>query len=182
VRILVIIGGISKDSINKKLFELIKPLAPKDFEFDIYDISLLPFYSQDIESDFSESVLKFKEKIVACEGVLFITPEYNRSIPGVLKNAIDWCSRPYGAGLWNKKPSAVLGASMSTIGTFSAQADLRKILSSLGSLVMYQPEVYMNFSAYVDAKGEFFESTKKLYENFLRSFEEHILKSKSIYC
>jgi chromate reductase len=85
VKILVIIGGISKDSINKKLFELIKSLAPKNFEFDIYDISLLPFYSQGIESEPSESVLKFKEKVVACEGVLFITPEYNRSIPGVLK-------------------------------------------------------------------------------------------------
>jgi NAD(P)H-dependent FMN reductase len=70
---------------------------------------------------------------------------------------------------------------MSSIGTFSAQVDLRKVLSFLGSFVMYQPEVYMNFSAYVDPKGEFFESTKKLYENFLRSFEEHILKSKSIY-
>jgi chromate reductase len=131
VRILVIIGGLSKNSINKKLFELIKPLAPKDFEFDSYDISLLPFYSQDIETDLPNVVMEFKKKVSASDGVIFITPEYNRSMPGVLKNAVDWCSRPYGAGLWNKKPSAVLGASPGPIGTFAAQTDLKKILSFL---------------------------------------------------
>jgi chromate reductase len=137
-------------------------------------------YSQDIESDPPEVVLKFKEKIAASEGVIFITPEYNRSIPGVLKNAIDWCSRPYGAGLWNKKPSVVLGASMSPIGTFAVQTDLKKLLSFLGSFVMYHPEIYPNFAVYVDSKGELVDSTKKLYEKFLISFKEHILKSKNV--
>jgi chromate reductase len=179
VRILVIIGGISKNSINKKLFELIKPLAPKDFEFDSYDISLLPFYSQDIEANLPDIVIEFKKKVSPSDGVIFITPEYNRSIPGVLKNAVDWCSRPYGAGLWNKKPSAVLGASMGPMGTFAAQADLKKILSFLGSFVMYQPEVYLNFAAYVDSKGELLDSTKKLYGKFLTSFKEHILRNKT---
>jgi chromate reductase len=180
VRILVIIGGLSKNSINKKLFELIKPLAPKDFEFDSYDISLLPFYSQDIEADLPNVVIEFKKKVSASDGVIFITPEYNRSMPGVLKNAVDWCSRPYGAGLWNKKPSAVLGASLGPIGAFAAQTDLKKILSFLGSFVMYQPEVYLNFASYVDSKGEFLEPTKTLYEKFLTSFKEHIVKNKTI--
>ncbi|MDR2458429.1 MAG: NAD(P)H-dependent oxidoreductase [Clostridiales Family XIII bacterium] len=176
MNILVIVGGISKKSINKKLFELIKPLSPKDFEFDSYDISLLPFYSQDIESNLPGTVIEFKNKVFACDAVIFVTPEYNRSIPGVLKNAVDWCSRPYGASLWNKKPSAVLGASMGPIGAFAAQTDLKKLLSFLDSFVMYQPEIYLNFAAYVDQKGEFLESTKKLYEKFLSSFKEHILK------
>jgi chromate reductase len=180
MKILVIVGGLAKNSINKKLFELIKPLAPKDFEFDSYDISLLPFYSQDIESNPPDVVGEFKNKVSACDGVIFITPEYNRSIPGVLKNAVDWCSRPYGAGHWNKKPSAVLGASMGPIGAFAAQTDLKKLLSFLGSFVMYQPEIYLNFAAYVDSKGKFLESTKNLYEKFLNSFEEHIFKNKNI--
>ena len=180
MRILVIIGGLSKNSINKKLFELIKPLAPKDFEFDSYDISLLPFYSQDIETNVPNVVMEFNKKVLASDGVIFITPEYNRSMPGVLKNAVDWCSRPYGAGLWNKKPSVVLGASPGPIDTFAAQTDLKKILSFLGSFVMYQPEVYLNFATYVDSKGEFLEPTKKLYEKFLTSFKEHILRNKTV--
>jgi chromate reductase len=151
-----------------KLFELIKPLAPKDFdfEFDSYDISLLPFYSQDIEANLPDIVIEFKKTVSSSDGVIFITPEYSRSILGVLKNAVDWCSRPYGTGPWNKKPSVVLVASMGHMGPFAAQADLKKILSFLGSFVMYQPEVYLNFAAYVDSKGELLDPTEKLYGNF----------------
>jgi chromate reductase len=177
MNIIVIIGGISVKSINKKLFELIKPLAPYDFEFDAFDISQLPFYSQDIESNPPENVLKFKEKIVNSDAVLFITPEYNRSIPGVLKNAIDWVSRPYLNNICTNKPAAVLGTSGGAIGAFAGQADLKRILSSIGMIVMYQPEIYLNFYAAVNEKREFTDTTKKLYEKFLNKFKTWISKN-----
>ncbi|MDR3256881.1 MAG: NAD(P)H-dependent oxidoreductase [Endomicrobium sp.] len=178
MKIITIIGGVAKDSINKKLFELIMPLSPKEFEFDTFGIDSLPFFSQDIERNPPESVVQFKEKIINADGVLFITPEYNRSIPGVLKNAVDWVSRPYLNGALVKKPVAVLGAATGTIGTFGAQNDLRKILSSIGAAVMYQPEIYLHFYACVNDKGELADTTKKMYEKFLNSFREWILKNK----
>ncbi|MDR1523088.1 MAG: NAD(P)H-dependent oxidoreductase, partial [Endomicrobium sp.] len=100
MKIFVIIGGISKESINKKFFELIKPLAPSEFEFDTFDISQLPFFSQDLEEKEPEGVREFKRGIEKVEGIIFITPEYNRAIPGVLKNAIDWGSRPECKSVW----------------------------------------------------------------------------------
>ena len=110
--------------------------------------------------------MEFKKKVSACDGVIFITPEYNHSMLGVLKNAVDWCSRPYGTGLWNKNPSAVLVASRGHIGAFAAQTDLKKIFSFLGSFVMYQPEVYLNFATYVDSKGKFLGLQKSFMKNF----------------
>lgn len=174
MKILTLIGGISKDSINKKLFELIKPLAPAEFEFEIFDITELPFFSQDIEMDMPEPVVKLKEKIVAADGILFITPEYNRSIPGVLKNAIDWASRPAGKGIWGNKNIAVLGASMGALGAYDAQMMLKKTMSFFGANVMWQPEIYFNFSANVSEKGELSEMSKKYFEKYLENFKNKI--------
>jgi chromate reductase len=176
MRIFAVIGGISKDSINKRLFELIKPLAPKDFEFDTFDISKLPFFSQDFENSFPANVVEFRDKIVASDAVLFITPEYNRSIPGVLKNAIDLASRPIGHNIWKNKPAAVLGASLGLSGTLCSQIHLRSIISFLGMYVMYQPEVYLNFAVNITEKGEMSDNSRIFYENFLISFKEWILK------
>src|SRR4051812_44389590 len=114
-KILCFVGGISKDSLNKKLFHEMKNLAPKNFELESFDIASLPFFSQDLESDIPEAVKKLKKKIEDCDAVLFVTPEYNRSFPAVLKNALDWGSRPYGKNSWNFKPCAVIGASVGNI-------------------------------------------------------------------
>jgi chromate reductase len=170
MKILAIIGSISQNSINKKLFEAVKPLAPEDFEFETADISQLPFFNSDIENPNPESVVKFKETVKAAAAVLFITPEHNRSFPGVLKNAIDWGSRPYGKGVWVKKPVAVLGASPGAIGAFAAQNQLKTLLSFLGAKVMWQPEIYFNFTANV-TDGNLSDSSKQFFSKFLAEFK-----------
>lgn len=177
MKILTLIGGISKESINRKLFELIKPLAPKEFEFEVFDITTLPYFSQDLEIDMPESAKTLKEKIVNAHGILFITPEYNRSIPGVLKNAIDWASRPAGKGVWSGKSIAILGASMGPIGTFGAQMHLKRTMSFLGANVMWQPEIYLNFLENVK-DGAMSETSKKYFSRFLNSFKSFIEKNK----
>ncbi|MCL2799689.1 MAG: NAD(P)H-dependent oxidoreductase [Endomicrobia bacterium] len=174
MKILVIIGGISKNSINKNLFELIKPAAPSDFECETFDVSKLPYFSQDLEDNLPEVVINFKKQITDSAAVLFITPEYNRFIPGVLKNAIDWASRPYGKGAWIGKPAAVLGASMGPTGALSAQMQLKQLLSFLNMKVMWQPEIYFNYPAYVK-DGVLAEASKKYFESFLTAFKECIL-------
>jgi len=176
MKVLVLIGGISKNSINKKLFELIKPLAPKEFEFEVFDIVALPFFSQDLENNPPEVVTAFKNKITASNAVLFITPEYNRSIPGVLKNAIDWASRPYGKGAWVGKPAATLGATMGNIGTICAQLQLKQLLSFLNMKVMWQPELYFNYLENVK-DGVLAEKSKQFFEKFLTAFKAFIEKN-----
>lgn len=174
MKILTFIGGISKESINRKLFELIKPLAPSEFEFEVFDITGLPYYSQDLEGDLPEYVKSLKDKIVDADGILFITPEYNRSIPGVLKNAVDWASRPAGKGVWGGKSVGTLGASLGAIGTFGAQMQLKQTMSFFGANVMWQPEIYLNFRENVNANGELSEMSKKFYTNYLNSFKSWI--------
>lgn len=127
--------------------------APDEVELYTFDISSLPFFSQDLENDPPDSVVEWKDHIRQADAILFITPEYNRSIPGVLKNAIDWGSRPYGQNLWDKKPAGVMGASISNIGTFGAQHHLRQVLAYLNLFVMGQPEFYFNASKSLDKDG-----------------------------
>ena len=175
LRTLVLVGGISRDSLNKKFFESIQSLKPQGFDFDTFDISRLPFFSQDLENDPPDSVTEFKEKIRDAEALLIITPEYNRSFPGVLKNAIDWGSRPYGQNLWDKKPAALMGATISTIGTFGAQHHLRQVFAYLNVYVMGQPEFYFNAKNAFDDEGNLTnEKTISLVNNFFDAFKEHI--------
>jgi chromate reductase len=176
MKILTLCGGIARNSINKKLLELIKPLAPKDFEFTGFDVSSLPHYSQDIETPPPASVAALKEAIAAAQGVLFMCPEYNRSVPGVLKNAVDWASRPWGENAWAGKSAAVLGASPGVIGAFGAQMHLKRTLSFLNMRVMYQPEVYCNFTHSVNEAGELAPAARGIFENFLAAFREWILR------
>ncbi|MDR3113885.1 MAG: NAD(P)H-dependent oxidoreductase [Endomicrobium sp.] len=173
MKILTLCGGMSKKSINKNLLELIKPLAPAEFEFESFDISALPFFSQDLEANPPESVVDFKKKIIGANAVLFVTPEYNRFIPGVLKNAVDWASRPYGKGAWVNKPAAVLGASAGALGAFGAQMQLKQLLSFLNMKVMWQPEIYFNYLANVK-DGALEENSKKYFAKFLEAFKFHI--------
>jgi chromate reductase len=170
MKILTICGGVSKNSINLKLLGLIKPLAPAEFEFESSDIAALPFFSQDLESDPPESVVNFRKRITESGSVLFITPEYNRFIPGILKNAVDWASRPYAKGALTGKYAAVLGASMGAIGAYGAQMQLKQLLSFLDMKVMWQPEIYFNYSANVK-DGALEEASKKYFAKFLESFK-----------
>lgn len=177
IKVLTLVGGISRDSLNKRFFNSIKDLDLKEFHFEEFDISKLPFFSQDIEMDPPDKVTEFKEKIRECDAVLFITPEYNRSFPGVLKNAIDWGSRPYGQNLWDKKPAAVMGASVGNIGTFGAQHHLRQVLAYLNMYVLGQPEFYFNASNAFNEAGKLSnEKTVQLLEKFFGAFQELILK------
>lgn len=144
-KVLVLIGGISKDSVNKQLFSNVKELAGDEFEFDVLDIVELPCYSQDFEDDMPQVVKNMKARAEACDGLLFITPEYNRSIPGVLKNAIDLGSRPSGYNCWAGKPAAIIGAAVGTAGTYGAQSHLRDILTELSVCLMPTPHFYYTF-------------------------------------
>lgn len=141
----VFVGSLRAGSLNKKLAQNLERLASKDVRFDYVDLNL-PLYNTDLESTFPESVEIIKQKVSAADGVLIITPEYNRSVPGVLKNAMDWVSRPYGDNSFDGKPLALAGASIGPIGTAVAQSDLRHIAGYLNMRLLGQPELYLNFA------------------------------------
>src|SRR5215212_8964546 len=140
-----LVGSLAKDSINRKLATALTRLAREHLEFGEIAIRDLPLYSYDYDADFPPVAKAFKEAIAAVDAVLFVTPEYNRSIPGALKNAIDWASRPYGQNSFARKPSAVIGASPGSIGTAVAQQQLRSVLSFCNSPQMNAPEAYITF-------------------------------------
>ncbi len=142
MKIAVFVGSLRSDSLNKKLAKTLESLAPAGVEFDYIDINL-PLFNQELESDFPASAQKVKDTVLAADGVLFVTPEYNRSIPGVLKNAIDWASRPYGNSAFNGKPVGIVGASGGPTGTVASQSDLRHVVAFLNMKLMGQPEIYL---------------------------------------
>ncbi|MBW8836218.1 MAG: NAD(P)H-dependent oxidoreductase, partial [Burkholderia sp.] len=140
LHIAVVVGSLRRESFNRQLAQAVISLAPPDFTFEFIDIGSLPLYSQEYDADFPEVARQLKQRVEAADGLLFVTPEYNRSIPGVLKNAIDWASRPYGKNSFNGKPTAGIGASGGAIGTAAAQQHLRSILVYLNVTLMGQPE------------------------------------------
>ncbi|MFZ4288923.1 NADPH-dependent FMN reductase [Variovorax sp. HJSM1_2] len=144
IKVAVIVGSLRKDSFNLKLAKGLAKLAPPDFSFEILKLDDLPLYNQDDDASPAATVVRFKEQIAASQALLFVTPEYNRSIPGVLKNAIDHASRPYGKSVWGGKPGAVVGASVGAIGTAMAQQHLRNILGYLNVPTLGQPEVFIH--------------------------------------
>ncbi len=137
------VGSLARDSLNRRLSRALVRLAPEDLQLQEIPIGDLPLYSYDYDADFPPVAKDFKAAIGAVDAVLFITPEYNRDIPGGLKNAIDWASRPYGQNSFARKPSAVIGASPGKIGTAVAQQNLRSILSYCNSPQMNAPEAYI---------------------------------------
>ena len=143
LRIAVVVGSLRRESLNRQLAEALVGLAPAGFEFHFPRIDDLPLYSQDDDAQQAETVQRFKNEIAQSQGVIFVTPEYNRSIPGVLKNAIDHGSRPYGKGVWAGKTAAVTGITIGPMGTAMAQQHLRNILAFLDMSVMGQPEAYL---------------------------------------
>jgi len=142
-QVAIIVGSLRKDSFNRKLAEAIIKLAPPEFSFKHIEIGDLPLYNQDDDGAQAEQVRRLKTDIADSQAVLFITPEYNRSIPGVLKNAIDHASRPYGQSVWAGKPGAVLGVSVGAIGTALAQQHLRNVLAYLDVPLLAQPEMFI---------------------------------------
>src|SRR5690349_941140 len=142
-KIAVVIGSLRKDTLNRQLALAIAHLAPEDFSFEHVRIDDLPLYNQDDDGRQAPAVLRLKTEIAAADGVLFVTPEYNRSIPGVLKNALDNASRPYGQSAWTGKPAGIVGISVGAIGTACAQQHLRSILGYLDMPTLGQPEVFL---------------------------------------
>jgi chromate reductase, NAD(P)H dehydrogenase (quinone) len=175
IKTLVMIGGISRNSLNRRFFRSIQTLKPEGFDFEVFDITRLPYFSQDIENDPPDIVIEFKEKIRETDALLVITPEYNRSFPGVLKNALDWGSRPYGQNLWDKKPAALMGASIGNIGTFGAQHHLRQVFVYLNVYVLGQPEFYFNASQAFDELGKIASSsTREFIQKYFEAFKDHV--------
>ncbi len=144
-KIAVVVGSLRKDSYNRKLADSIIKLAPKEFSFTHLSIGDLPLYNQDDDENPAAPVKKLKADIAAAQGLLFVTPEYNRSMPGVLKNALDHASRPYGQNAWAGKPGGVIGVSPGAAGTALAQQHLRNVLAYLDVPLMTQPEAYLQF-------------------------------------
>ncbi len=143
-QIAVVVGSLRKDSFNRKLASAIIKLAPSEFLFKQVKIDDLPLYNQDDDANQAESVKRLKNEIKGAQGLLFVTPEYNRSIPGVLKNAIDHASRPYGQNAFAGKPAGVLGASIGATGTALAQQHLRNVLAYLDVPTLGQPEAFIH--------------------------------------
>ncbi len=145
-KVAVLIGSLRKESMNRKLALAIAKLAPSRFTFEHIAVDDVPLYNQDLDSNMPEQALRLKKAIEATDALLFVTPEYNRSIPGVLKNAIDTASRPYGKSSFAGKPAGVIGASVGAIGTALAQQHLRNVLAYLNAPTMGQPEAFIHFS------------------------------------
>ncbi len=165
-----LIGSLAKESINRKLARALVRLAPPQLDMKEISFADLPLYSYDFDADFPPAAKAFKEAIAAVDAVLFVTPEYNRSIPGGLKNGIDWASRPYGKNSFTRKPSAVIGTSPGPIGTAVAQQSLRSVLSFCNSPQMNAPEAYIQFTpGLITDDGQV---TVASTEQFLRSYME----------
>ncbi len=162
------IGSLSSTSINRRLAKALVRLAPESLDMREIPIGDLPLYSQDYDANYPEVAQALKRAIAQVDAVLFVTPEYNRSIPGGLKNAIDWASRPWGQNSFTRKPSAVIGASIGAIGTAVAQQSLRSVLSFCNSPQMNAPEAYIHFTPdLVDDEGNV---SKRDTEEFLRTY------------
>jgi chromate reductase len=163
-----IVGSLSAESINRTLAKTLIRLAPGNLMFVEIPIGDLPLYNRDLDADYPPAARALKDSIASVDAVLFVTPEYNRGLPGGLKNAIDWASRPYGTNSLARKPSAVIGASPGKIGTALAQQNLRSVLSYLDSPQMTAPEAYIQVTpGLITDDGEV---TDQSTEQFLRDF------------
>jgi chromate reductase len=171
-----IVGSLARGSINRKLAKALVRLAPAGLELREIPFRELPLYSYDYDADYPEPARAFKRAIEASDAILFVTPEYNRSIPGGLKNAIDWASRPSGKNSFTQKPSTIIGTSPGKIGTAVAQQQLRGLLSYCDSPQMTSPEAYIQFTRdLIDDEGNVAdESTKKVLRKFMQDFHDFV--------
>lgn len=172
------VGSLSSTSINRVLATALIRLAPADMEFTEIPIRDLPLYSPDFDANYPPEATALKNAISASDAVLFVTPEYNRSIPGALKNAIDWASRPWGQNSFDHIPAGVIGASIGAIGTAVAQQSLRAVLSFCNARQMTAPEAYIHYSPEVFTDdGEITnEATKAFLSNFMAEYHDHVVR------
>lgn len=170
LKIAVLVGSLRKDSFNAKLADGLQSLAPDDITFDRQRLDDLPPYNQDDDKDQPAAAKRLKQAIRAADGVLFVTPEYNRSVPGVLKNAIDHASRPYGDSAFAGKPAGVIGASVGAIGTACAQQHLRTILAYLDMPTFGQPEAFLKADEALDKEGGIAEGSRKFLQKWMDGY------------
>lgn len=173
-----LIGSLATQSINRKLAKALIRLAPEGLDFSEIAFRDLPLYSYDYDEDYPQVARDFKAAIRGSDGILFVTPEYNRSIPGGLKNAIDWASRPYGTNAFARKPSAVIGASIGAIGTAVAQQSLRSVLGFCNAPQMNAPEAYIQFTPgmITDDGDVTVEATEAFLRNYMSEFHAFIAR------
>jgi len=176
-KIAVFVGSLRKESFNRKLANALTKMAPPDFQFQQMRIDNLPLYNQDDDEHQADVVLQLKKEITSAQGLLFVTPEYNRSISGVLKNALDNASRPYGQSAWAGKPAGILGASIGTTGTAMAQQHLRNILAYLDVPTLGQPEAFVFVKdGLFDEAGNITGGTGKFLQGWMARYVEWIKK------
>ena len=176
-RIAVIVGSLRKDSFNRHLADALVKLAPPEFSFSRVEIGDLPLYNQDDDEHPAEPVLRMKKEITGAHGILIVTPEYNRSIPGVLKNALDHGSRPTGRSVWANKPAGIIGVSPGNSGTAMCQQHLRNVLSYLDVPVMRQPEAYLQMrEGMFDNAGNIGPGSRQYLQNWMDHYAAWIRK------
>jgi chromate reductase len=184
-KVAVLIGSLRKESYNRKIASNLIKLAPESLEMKVVEIGQLEIFNQDFEEDGAtpQSWIDFRKKIKEFDAFLFVTPEYNRSVPAVLKNALDIGSRPYGENVWSGKPGAVVSVSHGALGGFGSNNHLRQTLMFLNVLTMAQPEVYLgNVDRYLDENGEINnDSTRNFLKSFIDAFAEWIEKLSQAY-
>ena len=173
IRILGIAGSLRKTSYNRGALRAATELVPEGATIEIFELDGIPGFNQDDEQNPPEKVAEFKRKIREADAILFVTPEYNYSVPGVLKNAIDWASRPYGDSAWNGKPAAIMGASIGAIATARAQYHLRQMMVFLNMFPINQPEVMIgNAGKRFDEQGNLTDETTR---DFIRQLLENLV-------
>lgn len=172
------VGSLSSTSVNRELAKVLIRLAPEDLEFTEIAIRDLPLYSPDFDANYPPEAMALKAAIHQSQAVLFVTPEYNRSIPGALKNAIDWASRPWGQNSFDHIPAAVIGASIGQIGTALAQQSLRAVLSFCNARQMTAPEAYIEYTRQLfPGDGEVTDEPMKTFlATFMGEFRDHIVR------
>lgn len=177
-RIAVFVGSLRKDSFNHKLALSLAKLAPSNFLFEHVRIDDLPLYNQDDDGTPAPQVQRLRDHIQSAQGVLFVTPEYNRSIPGVLKNAIDHASRPWGKSVWAGKPAGVTGISVGTVGTAVAQQHLRNVLGFLDMPTLGQPEVFLQAKEGLFKEGGEigFDDTRQFLQNWVNRYTDWVAR------
>jgi chromate reductase len=177
----VLVGSLRKESYTRKIALAIAGLAPPTLRLEIVEIRDLPLYDQDLDGQPPAPWITFRKRIAAADAVLFATPEYNRSVPGVLKNAVDVASRPYGAGALNGKPAAVVSVSPGALAAFGANHHLRQSLVFLGMPTLAQPEAYLgNVAALLDPQGHLAsDTTRDLLRRFIEAFAAWIERNRA---
>ena len=176
-QIAVVVGSLRRESLNRRLADAVVRLAPGEFTFNKVEIGDLPLYNQDDDANPAESVKRMKREISAAQGLLFVTAEYNRSVPGVLKNAIDHASRPYGQNAWAGKPAGILGISVGSLGTAMAQQHLRNVLAYLDVPTLGQPEAFIQArEGLFDAAGDIGPDSQKLFKTWMDRYVAWVKK------